>query len=79
MSDIKRVKNEKDNIELPKLKDEYKNKNDKSIYTITLDDIVKLVENHELKKDSIIKKEDLNFVKKENKLNEKKLKMIIMI
>ncbi len=73
MSDIKRVKNEKDNIELPKLKDEYKNKNDKSIYTITLDDIVKLVENHELKKDSIIKKEDLNFVKKENKLNEKKL------
>ena len=73
MSDIKRIKNEKDNIELPKLKDEYKNKNDKSIYTITLDDIVKLVENHELKKDSIIKKEDLNFVKKENKPNEKKL------
>ena len=68
MNDGKRVKNKKDDIiELPKLKKEYKNKNDKDNYTITLDDIVKLVENHELKKDSNIKKEDLSFVKKEEK------------
>ena len=54
-------------IELPQLKKEYKNKNEKYNYTITLDDIVKLVEDHELKNDSNIRKEDLIFVKKEEK------------
>ena len=61
------------NNELPKLKKDTKNKNEKYNYTITVDDIVKLVEDHEIKKDSNIKKEDLNFVKKENILKDNKI------
>ena len=64
MSEVKKVKNN-DNIELPKLKNEYKNKNN---YTINLDDIVKLVEDHELADDIKIKKDELSFIKKENKI-----------
>ncbi len=76
MSDVKKGKNKKeDNIELPKLKKDYKNKK-KYDYTITADDIVKLVENHEIKKDSKIKKEDLSFIKKEVTTREEKNKKI---
>lgn len=76
MNDVKKGKNKKeDNIELPKLKKDYKNKK-KYDYTITADDIVKLVENHEIKKDSKIKKEDLSFIKKEVTTREEKNKTI---
>lgn len=76
MNDVKKEKNKKgDNIELPKLKKDYKNKK-KYDYTITADDIVKLVENHEIKKDSKIKKEDLSFIKKEVTTREEKNKTI---
>ena len=76
MKDVKKGKNKKeDNIELPKLKKDYKNKK-KYDYTITADDIVKLVENHEIKKDSKIKKEDLSFIKKEVTTREEKNKTI---
>ncbi len=68
MSEVKRVKKmEDDNIELPTLKKEYKEQKEKYIYNIKLNDVIDLIDNHNIKKDNIILEKNTPMMTREEK------------
>ena len=68
MSEVKRVKSKTDdNIELPTLKKEYREQKEKYIYTIKLDDVIDLIDDHNIKKDNIILEKNAPMMTREEK------------